>query len=443
MNIAVVGTGYVGLVTGVGLSEVGHNVICIDIDEQKVEKMRSGQSPIYEPELDTLMMKNIAAGRLRFTTNHFKAFKEVNIIYIAVGTPENEDGTANLTYINQVVEQISQNVQQDVIVVTKSTVPVGTNHYIKSKLNKLLPEGVKAEVVSNPEFLREGSAVYDVFNGDRIVIGADCKEASAVIRKVNEPFGIDIYETDICSAEMIKYASNAFLATKISFINEIANVCGKVGADVEQVALGMGLDSRVGHQFLKAGIGYGGSCFPKDTKALKKIAENVEYDFSLLRAVIEFNNKQQRKLLDQAVVDFGTLEGKKVSVLGLAFKPNTDDIREAASLVIVPELIRMGAHVKVYDPIAMDNAKRVLPSEVEYASDAIEAIKDTDLVFILTEWDEIKSISLEEFKNEMREANVYDGRNCFAIEDVQNSDINYHSIGRASVHKKLLSVVSK
>ncbi|HFK1497455.1 TPA: UDP-glucose/GDP-mannose dehydrogenase family protein [Bacillus paranthracis] len=443
MNIAVVGTGYVGLVTGVGLSEVGHNVICIDTDEQKVEKMRSGQSPIYEPELDTLMMKNIAAGRLRFTTNHFKAFKEVNIIYIAVGTPENEDGTANLTYINQVVEQISQNVQQDVIVVTKSTVPVGTNHYIKNKLNKLLPEGVKAEVVSNPEFLREGSAVYDVFNGDRIVIGADCKEASAVIRKVNEPFGIDIYETDICSAEMIKYASNAFLATKISFINEIANVCEKVSADVEQVALGMGLDSRVGHQFLKAGIGYGGSCFPKDTKALKKIAENVEYDFSLLSAVIEFNNKQQRKLLDQAIADFGTLEGKKVSVLGLAFKPNTDDIREAASLVIVPELIRMGAHVKCYDPIAMDNAKRVLPNEVEYASDAIEAIKDTDLVFILTEWDEIKSISLEEFKNEMREANVYDGRNCFAIEDVQNSDINYHSIGRASVHKKNLSVVSK
>ncbi|PFN07062.1 UDP-glucose dehydrogenase family protein [Bacillus cereus] len=443
MNIAVVGTGYVGLVTGVGLSEVGHNVICIDTDEQKVAKMRSGQSPIYEPELDNLMKKNIEAGRLKFTTEHFKAFKEVEIIYIAVGTPENEDGTANLTYINQVVEQISQNVQQDVIVVTKSTVPVGTNHYIKNKLNELLPKGIKAEVVSNPEFLREGSAVYDVFNGDRIVIGADSKEALVMIRKVNEPFGIDIYETDICSAEMIKYASNAFLATKISFINEIANVCEKVGADVEQVALGMGLDSRVGHQFLKAGIGYGGSCFPKDTKALKKIAENVEYDFSLLSAVIEFNNKQQRKLLDQAVSDFGTLEGKKVGVLGLAFKPNTDDIREAASLVIVPELIKMGAHVKAYDPIAMDNAKRVLPSEVEYASDAIEAIKGTEVVFILTEWDEIKSISLETFKNEMQEANVYDGRNCFAISDVQNSNLNYHSIGRMSVNKKLLSVGSK
>ncbi|PFI51393.1 UDP-glucose 6-dehydrogenase [Bacillus cereus] len=440
MNIAVVGTGYVGLVTGVGLSEVGHNVVCIDTDEQKVEKMRSGQSPIYEPELDTLMMKNIAAGRLRFTTNHFKAFKEVNIIYIAVGTPENEDGTANLTYINQVVEQISQNVQQDVIVVTKSTVPVGTNHYIKSKLNKLLSEGVKAEVVSNPEFLREGSAVYDIFNGDRIVIGSDCEKASATIRKVNEPFGIPIYETDICSAEMIKYASNAFLATKISFINEIANVCEKVGADVEQVAVGMGLDSRVGNQFLKAGIGYGGSCFPKDTKALKKIAENVEYDFSLLSAVIEFNNKQQRRLLDQAVEDFGTLDGKKVGVLGLAFKPNTDDIREAASLVIVPELVKMGAHVKAYDPIAIDNAKRALPDAVEYVNEVIEAIKDTDIVFILTEWDEIKSISLETFKNEMKEVNIYDGRNCFAIEDAQNSDIKYRSIGRIAVDKKQVCV---
>ncbi|MFE7913240.1 UDP-glucose dehydrogenase family protein, partial [Bacillus mobilis] len=297
---------------------------------------------------------------------------------IAVGTPENEDGTANLTYVNQVIEQIAQNIQKDIIVVTKSTVPVGTNHHIKGKLKEILSAGIKAEVVSNPEFLREGSAVYDIFNGDRIVIGADCEKASATIRKVNEPFGIPIYETDICSAEMIKYASNAFLATKISFINEIANVCEKVGADVEQVAVGMGLDSRVGNQFLKAGIGYGGSCFPKDTKALKKIAENVEYDFSLLSAVIEFNNKQQRRLLDQAVEDFGTLDGKKVGVLGLAFKPNTDDIREAASLVIVPELVKMGAHVKAYDPIAIDNAKGLLPDAVEYVSEVIEAIKDTD-----------------------------------------------------------------
>lgn len=440
MNIAVVGTGYVGLVTGVGLSEIGHNVTCIDIDEEKVKKMSEGKSPIYEPGLDKLMIKNIEAGRLNFSTNHSEVFKKVGIIYIAVGTPENKDGTANLTYINQVVQQIAQNIEQDVIVVTKSTVPVGTNHHIKNKLKEQLPTGIKVEVVSNPEFLREGSAVYDVFNGDRIVIGADSKEASAVIRQVNEPFGIPIYETDVCSAEMIKYAANAFLATKISFINEIANVCEKVGADVEQVAVGMGLDSRVGSQFLKAGIGYGGSCFPKDTKALKNIAAHVEYDFGLLSAVIEFNNKQQRKLLDQAVRDFGSLEGKTIGVLGIAFKPNTDDIREAASLVIIPELIKMGANVKAYDPVAINNAKKELPSEVVYTNNAIEAIEDTDIVFILTEWDEIKLLQLEMFVEKMNEANVYDGRNCFDLSAVQNFEINYHSIGRKSLTKRALNV---
>ena len=439
MNIAVVGTGYVGLVTGVGLSEIGHNVTCIDMDEQKVERMQNGQSPIYEPGLDDLMLNNIEAGRLNFTTDHLTAFKGVQVIYIAVGTPDNEDGTANLTYVNQVIEQISQNVKQDVIVVTKSTVPVGTNHYIKGKLKELLVEDIKIEVVSNPEFLREGSAVYDIFNGDRIVLGAECEEALEVMREVNEPFGIPIYETDICSAEMIKYASNAFLATKISFINEIANVCEKVGADVDQVAVGMGLDSRVGNQFLRAGIGYGGSCFPKDTKALKKIAENVDYDFSLLSSVIEFNNKQQRKLLNQAIADFESLEGKNIGILGLAFKPNTDDIREAASLVIIPELIGMGANVKAYDPIAINNAKEIFSSDVEYVSEAIDAIKDMDIVFILTEWDEIKSIPLEKFESEMKDPNVYDGRNCFEIENVKSSNINYYSVGRVAIKRNKVS----
>ncbi|BCC55919.1 UDP-glucose dehydrogenase family protein [Bacillus cereus] len=443
MNIAVVGTGYVGLVTGVGLSEIGHNVTCIDMDEQKVERMQNGQSPIYEPGLDDLMLKNIEAGRLNFTTDHLTAFKGVQVIYIAVGTPENEDGTANLTYVNQVIEQISQNVKQDVIVVTKSTVPVGTNHYIRGKLKELLVEDIKIEVVSNPEFLREGSAVYDIFKGDRIVLGAECEEALEVMREVNEPFGIPIYETDICSAEMIKYASNAFLATKISFINEIANVCEKVGADVDQVAVGMGLDSRVGNQFLRAGIGYGGSCFPKDTKALKKIAENVDYDFSLLSSVIEFNNKQQRKLLNQAIADFESLEGKNIGILGLAFKPNTDDIREAASLVIIPELIGMGANVTAYDPIAINNAKELFPSDVEYVSEAIDAIKDMDIVFILTEWDEIKSIPLEKFESEMKDPNVYDGRNCFEIENVKSSNINYYSVGRVVIKRNKVSSLPK
>ncbi|GAB6599035.1 UDP-glucose 6-dehydrogenase [Bacillus cereus] len=436
MNIAVVGTGYVGLVTGVGLSEVGHNVTCIDTNKEKVEKMQSGKSPIYEPGLDELMLKNIESGRLNFTTEYLTAFKEAKVVYIAVGTPENEDGTANLTYVNQVIEQIAQNVMQDVIVVTKSTVPVGTNHYIKDKLRELLPKNINAEVVSNPEFLREGSAVYDIFNGDRIVIGTDCKDALAVMREVNEPFGISIYETDICSAEMIKYASNAFLATKISFINEIANVCEKVGADVEKVAIGMGLDSRVGNQFLKAGIGYGGSCFPKDTKALKKIAENVDYEFNLLSSVIEFNNKQQRKLLEQAIKDFGDLSGRKIGVLGLSFKPDTDDIREAASLVVIPELIKMGAHVKAYDPIAINNARNILPNSVEYVYEVMHAIEDTEIVFILTEWQEIKALKIKDFEEKMSIVNIYDGRNCYDLEDVQGYNVNYYSIGRKASYSR-------
>ncbi|MGE1101274.1 UDP-glucose dehydrogenase family protein [Peribacillus simplex] len=429
MNISVVGTGYVGLVTGVGLSEIGHDVICIDTNQDKIKRLQKGNSPIYEPGLDDLIVKSIKNDRLSFTTNHEKAFNESEVIYIAVGTPENEDGTANLTYINQVVETIANTITEDKIIVTKSTVPVGTNHYIERKLKDLLIDNtITIKVVSNPEFLREGSAIHDLFHGDRIVIGAECIQTKEVMRKINEPFGIPIYETDICSAEMIKYASNAFLATKISFINEIANVCEKVGADVEKVAIGMGLDSRVGNQFLKAGIGYGGSCFPKDTNALKKIAENVDYEFNLLKAVIEFNNKQQHKLLDQAIKDFGTLYGKKIGVLGLSFKPNTDDIRDAASLAIIPALIKNGATVKAYDPIAIENAKSELPSEVEFCDSIITAIKETDLVFILTEWEEIRSINVENFKKYMREVNIYDGRNCFDLNDM--SGVNYYSIGR-------------
>lgn len=438
MNISVVGTGYVGLVTGVGLSEVGHIVTCVDIDKDKVETLRKGISPIFEPGLNELIKKNTESERLFFTTDYKEAFNNSEVIYIAVGTPENQDGTANLMYINQVVDSITQNISDNKVVVTKSTVPVGTNHYIKQKLMKQLPNTIKVEVVSNPEFLREGSAVYDIFHGDRIVIGSECEQASEVIKKVNEPFGIPIYETDICSAEMIKYASNAFLATKISFINEIANICEKVGADIEEVAVGMGLDSRVGSQFLKAGIGYGGSCFPKDTKALKKIAENVDYDFSLLSAVIEFNNIQQRRLINEAVKDFGTLEGKSVGILGLSFKPNTDDIRESASLIIIPELIKMGANVKAYDPIAINNAKKELPHQVKYCENIIDTIKQTDLVFILTDWDEIKSLPLEVFELNMNEANVYDGRNCFELSKVAEADMNYYSIGRSKITEKNL-----
>ena len=439
-NIAIVGTGYVGLVTGVSLSEIGHNVICIDTDEAKIIKMREGKSPIYEPGLEELMVKNMQAGRLTFTSDYAVVFKNVGVIYIAVGTPENEDGTANLTFINQVIEQIVHYVENNVIVVTKSTVPVGTNHYIKRELKEKISNELKIDVVSNPEFLREGSAVHDVFHGDRIVIGSDSKEALKVIRKVNEPFGIPIFETSVTSAEMIKYASNAFLATKISFVNEIANICEKVGADVEEVTYGMGMDSRIGNQFLKAGIGYGGSCFPKDTKALKKIAENVEYEFSLLKAVIEFNNKQRMKLINQAINNTSSFEGKTVGILGLAFKPETDDIREAASLAIIPELIRLGAHIKAYDPVAIENAKKYLPITVEYVNSTLEAIDSTDIVFILTDWEEFKSLPLENFTQRMKTATIYDGRNCYSLKEIQKHNINYYSIGRQPVEKEIIEL---
>lgn len=434
MKIVVVGTGYVGLVTGVALFHIGHHVTCIDIDETKVEKMRQGISPIYEPGLEELMKENIQAGRLFFTTSHQEGFKDVDVIYIAVGTPEKEDGSANLMYVEQAVRDIAANITKDVIVVTKSTVPVGTNHYIKELLDSLVPKHIHVEVVSNPEFLREGSSVYDTFHGDRIVIGADSEEAAKVIEEINKPFGIPIFKTDIRSAEMIKYASNAFLATKISFINEIANICEKVGADVESVALGMGMDKRIGSMFLRAGIGYGGSCFPKDTKALAKIAANIDHDFELLKAVIKVNSKQQRILIDKAKERFGSLAGKKIALLGLSFKPNTDDMREAASIVVSKELIAEGAEIVAYDPVAIENAKKVLPQEVVYTESIEAALENADMAFILTEWAQIKGLDLNIYVQKMKQPIVFDGRNCYSLNEVQKYPIEYHSIGRKSIY---------
>ncbi|AIW87959.1 UDP-glucose 6-dehydrogenase ywqF [Bacillus mycoides] len=433
MKIAVVGTGYVGLVTGVALSHIGHDVTCVDIDEKKVERMRKGISPIYEPGLEELMLQNIEENRLFFTTSHQEGFENAQVVYIAVGTPEREDGSANLSYIEQVAKDIAQNVKHEIIVVTKSTVPVGTNHYIKQIIAENLNKNIKVEVVSNPEFLREGSSVYDTFNGDRIVVGSDSVEAANVIEEINKPFGIPVYKTDIRSAEMIKYASNAFLATKISFINEIANICEKAGANIEDVAQGMGLDQRIGSMFLKAGIGYGGSCFPKDTKALTKIASNVDLDFTLLKAVVEVNNKQQHKLVKAAQSKLGSLQDKKVAVLGLAFKPNTDDMREAASVVIIKELLGEGAEVTAYDPVAIENAKKLLPGTVEFTKELQEALLDKDLVFIVTEWQEVKELDLSLFAKLMKNPIVFDGRNCFDLKEVSKYEIDYYSIGRSNV----------
>lgn len=395
--------------------------------------MSRGKSPIYEPGLEELMVKNIEAGRLEFTTEYKKGLENVGVIYIAVGTPENADGSSNLTYIEQVVELIGKNLENDVILVTKSTVPVGTNHYIREKLISQLSVKYKVEVVSNPEFLREGSSLHDTFNGDRIVIGSDNEDAGNVIEEINKPFGIPVYKTDVKSAEMIKYASNAFLATKISFINEIANICEKLGADVESVAKGMGMDERIGSRFLSAGIGYGGSCFPKDTKALTQIAANLDHNFELLKAVIEVNNYQQTRLVTKALERFHSLDSKKVAVLGLSFKPDTDDMREAASIVTCHELIDQGAEVTAYDPIANEKAQKVLPKEVSIMSSLEEAISNADMVFILTDWNEFKTIDLNVFIKYMKRPIIFDGRNIYSNMDVSKYSIEYHSIGRQSV----------
>ena len=430
-KIAVVGTGYVGLVTGVALSEIGHIVTCVDLDEKKVESMKNGISPIYEPGLEELMISNVEQGRLDFTTNHKLAFKDVDVIYIAVGTPEKEDGTADMRFINAVSLDIAAYINTKVIVVTKSTVPVGTNEHIQKLI--ALNTKVPFDVVSNPEFLREGSAVYDTFNGDRIVIGFDSEEAATIIEEINKPFGLKIYKTNLRSAEMIKYASNAFLATKISFINEIANISGNLGANIEEVAKGMGFDNRIGSSFLNAGIGYGGSCFPKDTKALVQIAGNLNHEFNLLKAVIEVNNKQQLLLVEKAKEHYGSLKGKRIAMLGLAFKPNTDDMREAASIVTAETLILAGAKVIAYDPIAIENAKRLLPEAVEYANSVEEALQGADTAFIMTEWEEIRSTPLSTYQEMLNDSIIFDGRNCYTLEDTKKAKLDYYSVGRPAI----------
>lgn len=311
MRVSVAGTGYVGLVTGVCLAEIGHRVTCVDIDEQKIAKLTQGISPIYEPGLEELMKKNHEAGRLDFSTDSAQAYGESDVIFIAVGTPENEDGSANLTYVNAAAEQIAKLLKKDVVVAVKSTVPVGTNEHVLKVINKHKPLAVGVEIVSNPEFLREGSAIHDTFHGDRIVVGSETASAGDLLEELYKPLGIPVVRTDIRSAEMIKYAANAFLATKISFINEIANICEKLGADIEDVAEGIGKDARIGPQFLKAGIGYGGSCFPKDTKALVQLAGNVQHQFDLLDSVISVNNRQPLKLIESAMKHLGSLSGKK------------------------------------------------------------------------------------------------------------------------------------
>lgn len=430
MKVTVAGAGYVGVVTSACLAELGHQVTCIDIQQEKINLLQSGHSTIYEPGLDTLLEKNLRKKQLHFTTNPHHAYAEAELIFIAVGTPATHDGSADLKYIHVAAHTIANYIQRDVIICTKSTVPVGTNDLIQQIIDSRKPPNLQAEVAANPEFLREGRAVLDFFHGDRIVIGTSSPETAAFLEQFYQPLEIPIMKTDIRSAEMIKYAANAFLATKISFINEIANICETVGANIDEVAFGIGQDKRIGPHFLKAGIGYGGSCFPKDTKALVQLGGNKKKSLRLLEAVIEVNNLQQSLPVLMARETVGTLEGKKIALLGLAFKADTDDVRESAALTIVKDLLDEGAVVTAYDPIAIPNARKILGNTIEYTEDLRQALFDADLAIIATEWDQIKYLPLGEYVNQMNRPIVIDGRNCYSPTEMRNFPITYRSVGR-------------
>lgn len=434
MEITVVGTGYVGLVTGVCFAEVGYNVTCFDIDERKITALSQGRCPIYEPGLENMLQRNLEEGRLHFTYDSKSACKNADFIFIAVGTPENEDGSANLEYLEGAVEQIGMNLVRDAVIIIKSTVPVGTNQRMDQKVQGIIPDNIQVNVVSNPEFLREGSGILDTFHADRIIVGSDDHRVGRAVADLYKPFGRPILQTDIRSAELIKYASNAFLATKISFINEVANLCEHTDANIEDVAKGMGMDARIGGQFLKAGIGYGGSCFPKDTKALEKLTEEYDYDFKILRSVIEVNSRQKQQLFEKACEMFGNLQGKRVAVLGLAFKPHTDDIREAPAIELISRLLEERADISVYDPAATRNTGNLFGSRLYYAENIDTAIKGADIVFIMTEWPQITQYDLERFPLLMRDPVIFDGRNCYDLSEAESAGLTYISIGRKAVN---------
>ena len=436
MKIAVAGTGYVGLVAGVCFAEKGHDVTCVDVDAQKVKLMESGVTPIYEEGLEELMQKNNAAGRLHYTTDYKEAYRDAEAIFIGVGTPEQPDGSANLSYIATVSRQIAESVERDCLVVVKSTVPVGTNDKVDQFIHDFLARDVKVEVASNPEFLAQGSAVHDTLHAARIIIGTESKEAEATLKKVYEPFGLPIVSVNRRSAEMIKYASNDFLALKISYMNDIANLCELVGADIEAVAQGMSYDARIGANFLKAGIGYGGSCFPKDTKALKYLARQNGYQLKTVEAAVDVNARQKTRLYEKACQRMITFQGLKVAVLGLAFKPGTDDLREAPSLDNVQLLLDNGAEIIAYDPVAEENFRKRFPEgtigkgSIRYVKEPEQTLEGANICFIFTEWKEIKAIPAEQFKKLMRIPLVYDGRNIYKPQDMKDAGVEYYSIGR-------------
>ena len=436
MKLAVAGTGYVGLVAGVCFAEKGHDVTCVDVDEKKVKMMESGITPIYEEGLEELMRKNNAAGRLHYTTDYQSAYRDADAIFIGVGTPEQPDGSANLSYIATVSRQIAESVEKDCLVVVKSTVPVGTNDKVEQFIRDFLVRDVKVEVASNPEFLAQGSAVHDTLHAARIIIGTESAHAEELMKKIYEPFGLPIVSVNRRSAEMIKYACNDFLALKISYMNDIANLCELVGADIDAVAKGMSYDERIGARFLNAGIGYGGSCFPKDTKALKYLAHQNGYTLRTVEAAVDVNAEQKTRLFRKASNRMITFQNLRVAVLGLAFKAGTDDLREAPSLDNVELLLENGADIYAYDPIAADNFKKRYPEgacgkgAIHYMDTPQDALRDAHICFIFTEWQEIKAVTADEYKQFMNIPLVYDGRNLYDTAQMKDAGIEYYSIGR-------------
>ena len=436
MNIAVIGTGYVGLVTGTCFAETGNNVICVDIDKVKVEKMQNGHVPIYEPDLENLFLRNTKQGRLRFTTNLEEAIKDSEIIFLALPTPPGEDGSADLSYILGVADDLSKIITDYKIVIDKSTVPVGTAEEVEKRLLSNLDASL-FDVVSNPEFLREGVAVDDFMKPDRVVIGTNSEKAEKKLKDLYAPFvrqGNPIIFMDIRSAEMTKYAANSYLATRISFMNEIANLCDKLGADVDMVRRGMGSDTRIGKRFLFPGVGYGGSCFPKDVKALYKTAMANEYDFKILNAVMSVN-KIQKEILVEKIKSFygGDLKGKTIAIWGLAFKPETDDIREAPALEIIALLLAEGVSIQVFDPEAMNNVKEIFGDKLTYASNQYEALENADALAIVTEWAAFRNPDFTKIKTTIKAPVVFDGRNLYNIERMEDLGFHYESIGRKKV----------
>lgn len=428
-NICVIGTGYVGLVTGVCFADLGNQVVCVDIDPHKVDTLNSGKSTIYEPGLEELLARNLNSGRLTFTGSYEAGLQQANFVFITVDTPMGEDGSADLRSVKAAAQSIGQNLKKDVIIIDKSTVPVGTGDIVSEIVASNAPAGISFSIVSNPEFLREGSAVSDFFNPDRIVLGSMNRDAAEQVAELHAPLGAKVIITDLRTAEMIKYASNAFLAARISFINEIAQICERLGADVQEVARGMGADKRIGPHFLNAGIGYGGSCFPKDVLALYHMAASAGCHPQLLQAVMDINRDARKNFVIKVQTMLGNLAGKIIGVLGLSFKPNTDDMREAPSVDIIQSLQAQGAHVKAYDPVAMDRAAEIMP-RVTFCATAYDAAKEVDALLIITEWNEFKQLDWNILRQFMNQPIIIDGRNLYDPAEIASCGFNYWGVGR-------------